>query len=414
MSTAVADERNGAVASSSLLDWSPASRKFRLLALALLALFAVYGTAYYLATLTAGSAHPFGDAFGLWSWARFVATHPAPDIYNPATLHAAQVALGMDPHDEFSFAYPPTFLLFLRPLGSLPFLAAVAVMFAVTLPLYLWATTGRDWHSPALLAALVAPTTTMAVVAGQSAFLSAALLVGGFRLIEARPVVAGVLFGCLSYKPQFGVLVPVALVAARQWRTIAAAVATFLVLMFVTAALFGPAIWPDWLAAFPAYSRQFAAESGTVLHLMPTVLAGLLQLGVPAAIAGPAQWLVAVVMAVIVWGVFRDGPRELAAAALFIAVLLATPYAFVYDMPVVTSAVIWVVAERTRAGAAFSTGEMLVLTLILIAPITLPAGNSNFPLVMLSLILGLGVILRRIRSLRISAAVAERSDGSPA
>lgn len=408
MSAALSDGRNDAGAGPALLDWQPASRKFRLLAVSLLVLFVSYCAAYIVATLNAGDG-AFGDAFGLWSWAHFLQTHPARDIYDPATLHAAQVALGMNPHDEFPFAYPPSFLLVLSPLGSLPFAAAITVMFTLTLPFYLWATAGRDWHSPMLFAALVAPSTTIALVAGQSAFLSAGLLVGGCRIVGGRPLLAGVLFGCLSYKPQFGLLVPVALIAARQWRTITAAVVTFLALVLVTALLFGPEIWLRWFAALPAYSQRFAAESGEIRHLMPTILAALLQLGVPAAIAGPIQWLAAVVMAAVVWGAFRRESGKLAAATLFVAALLATPYAFAYDMPVVMSAVLWVVAERARAGAAFATGELLVLMLTVIAPVTLPA-VSHLPLVTSSLILTLSLILRRIWHRQTVLAEAQQPD----
>ena len=112
----------------------------------------------------------------------------------------------------------------------------------------------------------------------------------------------------LSYKPQFGLLVPVALLAARQWRTIAAAAATVFVLAVVTELLFGAAIWTDWLAALPVYSRQFAAESSAIVHLMPTILAALLQFGLPASVAGPAQWLATLVMAAI--GVTNTASRQ--------------------------------------------------------------------------------------------------------
>ena len=53
---------------------------------------------------------------------------------------------------------------------------------------------------------LLAPTTTICLVAGQSGFLLAALLVGGLQLVARRPILAGILFGSLTYKPQFGVL----------------------------------------------------------------------------------------------------------------------------------------------------------------------------------------------------------------
>ena len=48
---------------------------------------------------------------------------------------------------------------------------------------------------------------------GQNAFLTAALFGGATLLVDRRPVMAGLLFGALCYKPHFGLLVPVALAA---------------------------------------------------------------------------------------------------------------------------------------------------------------------------------------------------------
>jgi hypothetical protein len=215
-----------------------------------------------------------------------------------------------------------------------------------------------------------------------------------------------VLLGMLTYKPQLGLLVPVALVAARLWRTLAVAGATALLLVALTSLLFGPAVWPAWAASVPGYSRQFAAESGEIVHLMPTILAALLQLGVAPATAQLAQWAGTAVAAAIVWTLFRSGPTELAGAGLMVAALLATPYAFVYDMPIVATAVIWLVGERQSAGDALGTFEVLVMIFALLSPIVLAAGTSDFPLAVLALCLLVGAILRRCRRLRSPAAPA--------
>ena len=73
------------------------------------------------------------------------------------------------------------------------------------------------------LSALLAPASLINLLYGQNGFLTAALLVGGIRLAPSRPLSGGVLLGLLAYKPQFGLVVVVALVAARLWRAIFAA-----------------------------------------------------------------------------------------------------------------------------------------------------------------------------------------------
>jgi len=382
------------------LSWRPASDKFRLLAGIFLTLFALYGATYLAVAAARGWPAGFGDSFALWSFGRFLGEHSAITIYDPIALRSAQLALGMDPGASYPFPYPPSFLLVVWPLGRLPGWLAWVALIGVSLPLYLWATLGACWRWPALIAALAAPTTAIAMVSGQSGFLAGALLAGGSRLAARHPVAGGVLFGLLTYKPQLGLLVPVALVAAGLWRTLASAGVTAVVLVALTSLLFGGAIWPGWAASLPVFSRQFTAESGEIMHLMPTILVALLQLGVPAVPAQLAQWAGTAAAAVVVWNLFRFGPHDLAGAGLLTATFLATPYAFVYDMPVVATAVIWVVAERQRAGDALGTGEVVILILALISPITLPAGTSKFPLVTLALILLLGAIVGRCRRLR--------------
>src|SRR5205807_5491611 len=107
----------------------------------------------------------------------------------------------------------------------------------------------------------------------------------------------------------------------------------------------GGAVWPAWIAAIPGFSRQFAVESSEILHLMPTVLAALLQLGVAPPAAQLTQWAATALAAAAVWGLYRRDPGQLAASGLLVAALLATPYAFVYDMPILATAIIWLVAE---------------------------------------------------------------------
>lgn len=389
------------VSVSAGLRWPVDSPRFRLLAAALLGLFAVYGAVYFAITAArAAAGQPIGDFFGLWSCARFLFDHPATAVYDPAALHAAQVALGMDPQGSYPFPYPPSFLVALWPLGLLPYWAAYCVAVVTTLVLFVWATVWRDWRSPMTLAALLAPTTTITVIAGQMGFLTAALLAGGCRLLATRPILAGMLLGLLTYKPQMGILVPVALVAAGLWRTIIAAMVTVLCLVIVAGIVFGLAIWPAWVTHIFAYADQFAAESGGLLHLMPTVTGALLQHGINAHAAQLCQMVAALAAAAAVWRCWRTGASPLAGAALIVATFLATPHAFVYDMPVLATAVLWVIAERRRRGAAFGCGEILVLLLAMIAPITLPPGAAAVPLVPLSLVLLLLTITRSCEASR--------------
>src|SRR5204862_7518902 len=100
---------------------------------------------------------------------------------------------------------------------------------------------------PAISLMLASPFAAWNFLIGQNGFLTASLLGSSLLLIERRPVLAGVFIGCLTYKPQFGILFPVALIAARQWRTCVSAAATAIFLAAASAGTFGVDAW----AAFP-------------------------------------------------------------------------------------------------------------------------------------------------------------------
>jgi hypothetical protein len=78
------------------------------------------------------------------------------------------------------------------------------------------------------------------------------LLLGGIRMLERRPLIAGILFGLTSFKPQFALLIPLALIAAAQWRCLLAAVVTVAALVLVSAWLFGTGTWFAWIEGLPA------------------------------------------------------------------------------------------------------------------------------------------------------------------
>src|SRR6185437_1201237 len=320
--------------------WKPGERRSGRLIAILAGACLAYLILYAFVTLHRGERYPFGDFFALWSYAKIAIAHAPAELYDPAALHAAQVALGMEPGQQNPFPYPPSFLLILWPLGFFSYLSAYALWIAASFALYLWATVERSARALTTAIAILAPTSTIMLVAGQSGFLAGALAIGGLRLIRTRPILAGVLLGLLSYKPQLWLLVPVALIAARAWRTIAAIGMTIAALVALTSIAFGWSIWPAWLAALPAYSRDF--DAGAIrYHLMPTVTANL---------------------------------------------------------PMLTGAVTGFVAERLRGDDGFSPAEIAVLIFALAFPALMMFAGPHIPLSTLPELLLFGLVLARQRA----------------
>jgi hypothetical protein len=342
------------------------------------------------ALVTGSGFHRFGDFDALWA-SGFISHEGQPALnYDSDALHLRQAALGMNPRALNPFPYPPTFLLMLAPFGGLGLGVAFALFMSITFSLYLWAMTGGNFRSaPRLCGALLAPATTITLVSGQSGFLSGALMLGGLRLAGSRPIVAGVLFGLLAYKPQLGLLLPLALISAGLWRSIVAAAVTVVVCAIASSWAFGAEIWPLWLHQMIEYSGQF----DPVDYLMPTIEANARMAGAPARLAAVVQAAVTIPVMIVVWRAFRAGVTEQAAALLVVGTFLATPHAFNYDMPMMTAAIVWYFEESLRARRGLTLSETTMLTLALILPFAMWAmGDKGPPISWAPLLLLFGMI----------------------
>jgi hypothetical protein len=344
------------------------------------------------ALVTGSGFHRFGDFYPLWA-SGFVSHEGQPALnYDSDALHLRQAALGMNPRAFNPFPYPPTFLLMLEPFGGLGLGVAFTLFMSLTFAFYLWAMTGGNFRSaPRLCGALLAPATTITLISGQSGFLSGALMLGGLRLAGSRPIVAGVLFGLLAYKPQLGLLLPVALISAGLWRSIAAAAVTWAVCAIASSWAFGADIWPVWFHQMVDYSGHFDPLN----YLMPTIAANARMVGLPARIALVVQAAVTIPVMIVVWRAFRSGVTERAAALLVVGTFLATPHAFNYDMPMMTAAIVWYFEESLRARRGPTLGEATMLTLALMLPFAMWALGEKGPPISWAPLLLLFVMIAR-------------------
>ena len=301
---------------------------------------------------------PPNDYFAFYSFSRFVHDYPAASIYDIHLLERLQLALR---GRFFPYLYDPGMLLLVWPLGYLPFAAGWLCWIGLGLAAYIAALGAGARDRTAALAALVAPSTLWTTMCGQTALFGAGLLLGGFRLLPGRPVPAGILFGLLTYKPQLAVLVPVALAAASEWRCLLATCITAAVFMLASAAAFGCSAWSAWLLHLPALGHIVGRDMLVLCPLMATVTSNLLVFGVPATGAHIVQLVVAIAACVAVWSCLRTGVTMLGAAAVAVATFLVTPYAFAYDMPLLTGAVIVIASEAHRRDEGFAFWEVMVL-----------------------------------------------------
>src|SRR5947199_191898 len=108
----------------------------------------------------------------------------------------------------------------------------------------------------ALMAALAACSVlTLQLLAYQAAGADYSCFWAGGLGLRRRPLLAGVLLGVgAAIKPQIFLLVPLALAADRQWRTMLAAGVTGAALAAASALVWGVDVWRQWLQALPRFN----------------------------------------------------------------------------------------------------------------------------------------------------------------
>jgi len=169
-----------------------------------------------------GDGQPIANDFvNVWAAGR-LALDGNPAAAYDWTLHkAAEVgAVGHDFPNYYGWHYPPPFLFVAAALATLPYLVAALVWLIVTLAAYAATLGGILGNRAGALLALGFPAAIWNVTAGQNGFLTATLIGGTLGLLERHPALAGLCLGLLSYKPQFGLLFPIVLIADRRWLTI--------------------------------------------------------------------------------------------------------------------------------------------------------------------------------------------------
>jgi hypothetical protein len=292
--------------------------------------------------------------------------------YDDTILYENEVDLTQPGIFYTPFLYPPVYLLLCAILALLPFTVAFVIFEAATLPLYLLVlryilkARGSGW----LLPAWGFPATFWTIGYGQNGFLTAALLGAGTLLVDRQPGTAGVLFGMLCYKPHFGLLIPIALVAGRRWKAIIGAAVSAGLLVTLSIALFGWATWQAYMANFFGSTTTYDFEIERHVNLFASLspFAAALMLGLSASHARIVQLLATLSVALLVGWVWSKNARlPVRAAVLASGVVVAVPYALLYDFMIASIAGCWLIRAGCEGG--FLPREKLALAVVYIMPL---------------------------------------------
>lgn len=373
-------------------DWLTATRA-RNYSLMLLGLCVIAALAWIALSdgLVDRNGKPLGTDFSnVYAAGRLTWQGRAADAYQPALQHAAEKAVFAGRNVPFfGWHYPPFFFAIAFAVAAFPYAWGLVIWIASSLAAYLMVIRAILPRPQTLLVAAAFPAVFVNIGHGHNGFLTAALLGGALHLLDRRPWLAGVLIGCLAYKPQFGVLIPIALLAGTRWRTIGAAAGTVAALIALSLLTLGGDVWNAFADSLKFTQAVVLEQGDTGWEKIQSVFSAVRMWGATVHTAYAVQIALGLVLAAsIAWLWQSNAPFELKAAALATGSLLATPYVLDYDLVVLAVAI----AYFTRHGLKYGFGsfEISLLAAAWIVPLLSRgiAGLTGIPvglLVMLAL-----------------------------
>ncbi|MEM9575029.1 MAG: glycosyltransferase family 87 protein, partial [Pseudomonadota bacterium] len=340
---------------------------------------------------------PFGSDFvSFWTAAR-EALAGRPDVpYDRSLFEPLQASL-FPTSGYFAFFYPPHFLVYMMPFGHLSFYAALIVWMVLSFGFAVFVLAKiTALPKEVFVLALAFPAAFLTIAHGQNAFVSAGLFGGALFLLPSRPVIAGILFGLLTYKPQLGLLIPFVLVAGGYWRSIIAAGATLFVLIVVSTLVLGADIWSIFFAQ-SHYAVETLRHGIVAWEKMISSYAALRVLGFSDLTANIVHYSIALgvaVFALVVWMPRNHILFPIKAAVLLCASLIVTPFSLNYDLFILAPAMAFFVSFGLKG--EFLSYEKTILAIVYMSPIIvlwfMPMGISTAPLFIL---LFFGMLVRR-------------------
>jgi len=151
----------------------------------------------------------------------------------------------------------------------------------------------------------------------------------------------------MTYKPQLGVLFPLALLLDRNWRALASAAVASAILVAVSWLAFGTQTLLAFLRFLPATSQAILTERGEDWNKMQSAYALARTLGAGDASAWIAQGLaIALCFALLIWIWRAPTSFPVKAAFLATAAMLTTPYLHMYDFAILAVPLAFLFRER--------------------------------------------------------------------
>jgi hypothetical protein len=317
------------------------------------------------------------DFLNFWMYGREAWNAEAGRFYDIWLYNARLVELTGWDYPVQQWSYLPHLMLLMAPFGLLPYPVAYAAWLMLGLAALLWAAPETFGRGRGALALALAPAGLLCLISGQNTFFTLAIVVAVFRFLDVRPILAGVLLGFLTVKPQLGLLFPVMLAMTGRWTTFASAALTAGALAGATALIWGADVWPVYFSVgVPLQEFVIRDPTAATLGLMPTAYMNARIIGLSPGIAYGVQALFgAAAVGAVLWTFWRRRDPLLSYALLLAAGLIATPYLMSYDL-VLT---VWAMIAVCGTSAPSSRVRPLLLVVLFLPFIAFAAAAAHIP-----------------------------------
>lgn len=326
------------------------------------------------------------DFLHFYTLGSLAAAHRGADLYDmsaQAALAAQRVpqAAGL----RYLPSYPPQVSILFAPLAHLSYPGALAVWWVLSAAIYaicvfaVWRASPRlrGYGLTALLLAVGFPAFFHLIAWGQTSALALAIFTGAFFLLRARrEFLAGLVLGCLVFKPQLGLAAALVFVAIGAWRLVAGAVLSGGLQLAVGISYYGVAPLRQWLLTMRSVRGLLPWLEPRLYqtHCLRTFWTML----IPSSTVALALYAISAVCVVLftisIWRQ-TSAPPGVRYSSLLLATVLIAPHLTVYDLVILAPAFLltadWLMTEASaRPSWGLGTLLYLVYMLPLFGPLT--------------------------------------------
>jgi hypothetical protein len=194
--------------------------------------------------------------------------------------------------------------------------------------------------------ALAQPAVFLNEIQGQNGFLTSGIFLLGANALANAPYLAGAIWGLLIIKPQLALLLPVALIAGREWKAIAGGALSAIAVSLAALIVLGVEAYKGLFHILPLYG-QWMATSEWPWQKLASPFALLRYFGASQTAALLVHALIALGAAFLTWRAWARAVPE-RVPVLAAATLLVSPYTLTYDSLLLLAPLAWLMREKRQ------------------------------------------------------------------